>query len=184
MQLIPLADLAQDQRDQIRLIRNQDAVRANMYTTHEISSEEHAAWIERVLSTDATLFFGVMLNGVLVGGASLNAIAHPHQRADWAYYLDTNQQGRGLGAALEFRFLDHVFDQTPIQKLNCEVLDSNQAVIKMHKRFGFVEEGVRRNHILRQDSAGMLQRLDVHLLGITRQEWAAARAKLRQGVFG
>ena len=37
--------------------RNAPAVRENMYTTHEISLAEHAAWWERTNSSDqATLF--------------------------------------------------------------------------------------------------------------------------------
>lgn len=60
-----------------------------------------------------------------------------------------------------------------IEKLNCEVLETNPAVIKMHQKFGFELEGVRRKNILKDGS-----RIDVVLLGITKEEWKDKRPAL------
>lgn len=137
--------------EQLRLLelRNQENVRNNMYTNHIITEDEHIGWIARLKGADHTKFFAVFLDGKIIGGISLTAISRPNKRADWAFYLDENLQGRGLGSALEFKFLDYVFLDNDFEKLNCEVLDFNKAVVSLHKKFGFVEEGFRRNHILR-----------------------------------
>lgn len=50
--------------------------------------------------------------------------------------------------------------------MNCEVIETNQAVVKMHKKFGFVEEGFRRENIEKDG-----QRMGVYFLGITKADW-------------
>jgi RimJ/RimL family protein N-acetyltransferase len=60
-----------------------------------------------------------------------------------------------------------------LEKLNCEVLQSNPAVISLHQKFGFSVEGVRRQNVIKDNV-----RVDVVMLGITRQEWAARRPKM------
>jgi UDP-4-amino-4,6-dideoxy-N-acetyl-beta-L-altrosamine N-acetyltransferase len=160
--------------DQLRVLelRNQDSIRNNMYTNHLIAEDEHLAWIERLTAGDHTRFFVVFAAGQIVGGVSLLAISHANRRTDWLFYIGEHAQGRGYGSALEFKFLDYVFFDNDFEKLNCEVLEFNRPVIALHRKFGFVEEGFRRDHILRDG-----RRYGAYLLGITRQEWIARRAE-------
>jgi RimJ/RimL family protein N-acetyltransferase len=46
----------------------------------------------------------------------------------------------GLGAAIEASFIDFAFDTLGIEKLNCEVIEGNDTVVKLHKRFLFCDE--------------------------------------------
>lgn len=174
LSLTPIQELDRQGHLKILEMRNQPEVRKNMYTAHEISEAEHLRWIDSL--TDKTRFFAVLFDGVIVGGISLNAISHADRRADWAFYLDGSTQGKGIGSALEFKFLDYAFED--LQKLNCEVLDFNKPVIGLHKKFGFAEEGIRRRHIYRD---GVYH--DAHLLGITAEEWQERRLELTQGAF-
>jgi UDP-4-amino-4,6-dideoxy-N-acetyl-beta-L-altrosamine N-acetyltransferase len=176
--LKPLGELTRAQQSSILSIRNQDPVRMNMYNTHVIGEEEHMAWVERTLADPSTVFYAVMLEGQIVGAVSLSGWSKVNRRADWAFYLDTTIQGKGIGAALEYRFLTHVFHDLNLAKLNCEVLDFNDKVVALHKKFGFHEEGIRRAHIRRGEES-----LDVVLLGITRGEWAARKRDLDKSLF-
>jgi UDP-4-amino-4,6-dideoxy-N-acetyl-beta-L-altrosamine N-acetyltransferase len=171
--LTPLAECDAETVEGIRRIRNEPSVRANMYTDHEISAEEHARWVASLAQNARSRFFGVFWQGALVGGVSLSALDATHARADWAFYLHPDTRGKRLGTALELRFLDFAFGEAGLLKLNCEVLDFNEPVVAMHKRFGFVEEGRRRQHIRRAGKTS-----DAVLLGITREEWHAARAAI------
>ena len=96
-----------------------------------------------------------------------------HKHADWAFYLNPDfLTAKGLGTLMEFHFLNYVFSNFEIEKLNCEVLEINPSVIKLHKKFGFTEEGIRRNNIIKDNS-----RIDVHLLGILKEEWNQIKTK-------
>ena len=174
----PLADLTRDQLLQVLSIRNQDPVRMNMYNTHVIGEGEHLAWVERTINDPGTVFYAVMQRDQIVGAVSLSSWSSVNRRADWAFYLDTTIQGKGIGAALEYRFLTHVFHDLDVEKLNCEVLDFNDKVVALHKKFGFSEEGVRREHVLRGKDAH-----DVVLLGMTRDEWDMKKRDLDKTLF-
>ena len=50
-QLGILRSIGDDELELMRSWRNEPAVRANMYTQHEISREEHLAWWEKINNT-------------------------------------------------------------------------------------------------------------------------------------
>lgn len=170
--LRPINRCTPKQQQAVREIRNQYGVRKSMYTDHEIGMDEHLAWLKRLDSDERQVVFIVLVDDTVSGVVSLNAIDKIHQRSDWAFYLDENVRG-GLGAALEFSLLDFAFNDLKLQKLNCEVIESNEAVVKMHKKFGFIEEGFRRSNIEKNG-----ERMGVHFLGITRAEWIEGRESI------
>ncbi len=65
-----------------------------------------------------------------------------------------------------------------MEKLNCEVIEGNDPVVKLHKRFLFQDEGFRRSNILKEG-----KRIGVHLLGLTKEDWMAGRDQL-SGQYG
>ncbi|ROL74223.1 UDP-4-amino-4,6-dideoxy-N-acetyl-beta-L-altrosamine N-acetyltransferase [Pseudomonas protegens] len=173
MQFIPLVDADPATQAHVRTLRNQEEVRKYMYTSHEISEQEHQRWLSSLQGNPAQAVFVVMDEGQALGIVSLNAINARQKTADWAFYLDAKQQGKGLGSLIEFWMLDYAFTEAGLEKLNCEVLASNPAVINMHLKFGFQQEGLRRQNILKDG-----QRMDVVLLGITKAEWQSKRPTL------
>jgi UDP-4-amino-4,6-dideoxy-N-acetyl-beta-L-altrosamine N-acetyltransferase len=154
-----------EQKKSARKVRNQESVRKSMYTEHEISLNEHLAWVERLQSDNRQIVFVVLVDEVVSGVVSVNAIDRLHLKSDWAFYLDANVRG-GLGAALEFGLINFVFQRVGLEKLNCEVIETNEAVVKLHKKFGFVEEGFRRENIIKNEN-----RMGVFFLGLTRSDW-------------
>jgi UDP-4-amino-4,6-dideoxy-N-acetyl-beta-L-altrosamine N-acetyltransferase len=180
LSFLDLRRASRDVTDTIRAIRNEPEVRRNMYTDHEITPDEHSRWLAGLNEEGSDRrFFAVYRGHEVVGGVGVSAVNGKHRRAEWAFYLTSRMQGHGTGAALEYRFLTFFFEEYPtIHKLNCEVIEFNAAVVKLHKRFGFVEEGVRRHHVARDG-----QTYGAVLLGITRDEWAVARADLTKRLF-
>lgn len=177
MNIVPILELPVDQQADVRQLRNQPDVRKFMYTDHEISEDEHLNWLEGLRASSRQQVFVVLIEGAAAGVVSLSAINTTHRTADWAFYLDTTLQGKGLGSQVELWMLDHAFGAAALEKLNCEVLEINPAVIKMHQKFGFVIEGVRRENIIRDG-----KRIGVVLLGITKSEWQTQRPKVLAAV--
>ncbi|WP_426235872.1 UDP-4-amino-4,6-dideoxy-N-acetyl-beta-L-altrosamine N-acetyltransferase [Pseudomonas sp. TWP3-2] len=177
MQFIPLTDASPTIQAHVRTLRNQEDVRKYMYTSHEISEQEHANWLSSLKGNARQQVFVVLKDDLGVGVVALNAINAQHKSADWAFYLDVNLQGKGLGSVIEFWMLDYAFDVVGLEKLNCEVLASNSAVVKMHQKFGFEVEGVRRQNVVKDGV-----RIDVVLLGITKSEWLEKRPALVRAI--
>ena len=178
IELKPFADLGYAESERVLAIRNEPEVRRNMYTDHEIGIQEHREWLARTNSRGDVKMFAVVFDGQIVGAIGLTSIVPAQLRAEWAFYLSAATQGRGLGSALEFKFLDWVFADQRLHKLNCEVLRFNGPVIALHKKFGFREEGVRRDHVVRDG-----EWIDTILLGMTAAEWAEQEAILRERLF-
>jgi len=62
--------------------------------------------------------------------------------------------------------LRHVFGTLGLEKLCCEVLEGNEAVLRLHERHGFTVEGRLRRHIYKAGHP-----YDVNVLAILRDEW-------------
>jgi UDP-4-amino-4,6-dideoxy-N-acetyl-beta-L-altrosamine N-acetyltransferase len=154
----------------VRDIRNEEGVRRWMYTDHTIGANEHLKWINRLKNDDRQIVFVILdKENNPLGVVSVNAVDHDHKKADWAYYLTQNARG-GLGSAVEFSFINFIFDSLGIQKLNCEVIAENDAVVKLHKKFLFQDEGFRRSNIIKDG-----RRIGVHFLGLTQEEWNSGK---------
>ncbi len=159
----------------VRDIRNEDNVRKWMYTDNIIDVDEHLNWIKQLKHDDKQIVF-VVLDEIdaLLGLVSVNALNLRHQTTNWAYYL-TNTERRGLGSAIEFSFINFVFNTLGIKKLNCEVIEGNNAVVKMHKKFLFKEEGFRRSNISKNGA-----RMGVHFLGLTNEDWLEGKTYVQE----
>ena len=126
---------------------------------------------------DRRLVFVVLASeGAVLGLVSVTGINRLHRTADWAFYLAPEARG-GLGAALEFHLLEFVFGKLGLEKLNCEVLESNPAVVPMHAKFLFQEEGFRRSNVVKDGD-----RIGVHVLGLTREDWMEGRDEVQERI--
>ena len=178
--MISLRNLEQRDREMIREWRNLPRVSDYMYTDHQISLEEHAAWFEKTLADCTRKYWIIACDGEDVGLVNLYNIDQKHRRCYWAFYIvSDNVRGKGVGSFAEFHVLEYVFSTLGLEKLCCEVLAFNRGVVEMHRRFGFVQEGVFRKHIMK---SGTLQ--DIVCLAILKDEWEAIRGQMEQKLRG
>ncbi|WP_267939196.1 UDP-4-amino-4,6-dideoxy-N-acetyl-beta-L-altrosamine N-acetyltransferase [Paraburkholderia flagellata] len=166
--------LTQADLDMILSWRNAPAVRQNMYTSHEISPEEHRAWFARVEGDNTKRYFVFERDGVGRGVIGFTAIDTNNKRSSWAFYASPDAP-RGTGSAMEYLALEYAFNELALLRLHCEVLDFNRAVIQLHQSFGFTIEGTLREHHYNGE-----RYCDVVLLGILNDEWQQRRAAIRQ----
>lgn len=170
LNLVNILTVSDEIKEKVRLIRNEENVKKWMYSDHIITENEHLNWLKK-LSKDASnkVYAVVTGSGEALGVVSINSINTIHERAEWAYYLSKDSRS-GIGAILEYEIINYIFNNLNIQKLNCEVIEGNDSVISIHTKFGFQIEGFRKSNIIK---AG--ERLGVHFLGITKEEWIARR---------
>ena len=157
----------------VREWRNHIGIRKNMYTDNIISVQQHQTWINSLIANKSIKVYIAYKNNDAIGIVSVSNINELHKNADWAFYLNPEfLSTKGLGTLMEYHFLNHVFDNFDIEKLNCEVLEINPSVIKLHKKFGFTEEGIRRKNVIKDN-----ERIDVYFLGILKEEWNQIKSK-------
>lgn len=161
----------------MRSWRNAPAVRANMYTRHEISADEHRAWWARISRAADQRYFMYERDGSGCGIVGFNRIDPVNAHSDWAFYAAPDAPA-GTGTRMELLALDYAFDTLALHKLSCEVLAFNAAVVRLHQKFGFQIEGV-----LREQHRGDDGYVDVIRLGLLAGEWAERRAAMTQKIL-
>ncbi|MDH0364472.1 UDP-4-amino-4,6-dideoxy-N-acetyl-beta-L-altrosamine N-acetyltransferase [Comamonas aquatica] len=173
-QLGILRSIAVDELELMRAWRNEPAVRANMFTQHEISYEEHLIWWEKTKVRTDQKYFMYEMAGAPVGIAAFTGIDIRSQNSAWAFYASPSAP-KGTGSKMEFLMLDHAFDDLKIHKLYCEVLAFNKSVIKLHQKFGFRIEGVFKQQYKVNDNF-----VDIYRLGILASEWQEHRQSMQE----
>ena len=65
--------------------------------------------------------------------------------------LHPNFWGKKLSFSAYQKFISYLFDTYDLNKISLEVLSTNNRAYNLYKKIGFVEEGVKRQEILKQN---------------------------------
>lgn len=157
--------------------RNHPSIRANMYNQHEITLDEHLKWWNLIKESKHNLYFMYEYQDKKSGILGFTEINNFNKNSMWAFYASP-EAARGTGTRMEYLALEYAFNDLNLNKLNCEVLAFNPSVIKLHKKFGFKEEGVFREQYQLNSSF-----FDIHRLGILKREWEIKQEKMEQKIL-
>jgi UDP-4-amino-4,6-dideoxy-N-acetyl-beta-L-altrosamine N-acetyltransferase len=154
--------------------RNSPEIARHMYTDHVITEQEHWRWFQDVVPDSTRRYWATEVEGALVGLLWLFDIDLKDQRTNFGFYVgESSMRGTGVGSWMECQMLLEAFDSMGLQKVHCEVLSTNPDVIRMHQGFGFKQEGVLRQHVVKSD-----QRVDIHCMGMLREDWRQVRTSV------
>lgn len=167
-----LRDIRNDELELMLSWRNAPDVRKNMYTQHEISFNEHVSWWNSIQSRTDQKYFMYEVEDQPCGIVAFNKIDLLNENSLWAFYASPDA-AKGTGSRMELLALEYAFSKLNLNKLNCEVLEFNTPVIKLHQKFGFKVEG-----ILRQQYKNHQEYLDIYQLGILADEWNGVRNEM------
>lgn len=171
-----LRDVRPDDKDRILGWRNLPDVSRYMYTDHLITAEEHEKWFQAAQNDTTRRCWIIVCDGQDVGLANVYQLDRRNLRCYWAFYVASpDVRGKGVGSVVEYLVLRGVFDEMKLNKLCCEVLASNEAVIDMHKSFGFRQEGLFREHVIKGEVPA-----DIVCLAMLRSEWVSLRSGIER----
>jgi UDP-4-amino-4,6-dideoxy-N-acetyl-beta-L-altrosamine N-acetyltransferase len=158
--------------NEILKIRNEINIRDNMINNSLINKESHHIWIKNSLKDKKKEIYIINITNEIVGMLIVDQIEKIHRRANWAFYL-TKKYQNNYGALIEYKFLNIFFKNKEYNKLNCVVLSHNQKVIKLHKKFGFISEGLIKDYVYRKKTF-----IDLCMLGIKKERWFEYKKKI------
>jgi UDP-4-amino-4,6-dideoxy-N-acetyl-beta-L-altrosamine N-acetyltransferase len=171
-----LREIHADDREKIYRWRNMPDVAKYMYTDHQITEAEHNRWFDAILKDQGRKYWIIVCEKEEVGLVNLYDIDPLNRRCFWAFYITSkNVRGKGVGSIVEYNILKYVFEELDYNKLCCEVLSSNPAVVDMHKNFGFQQEGLYRQHRIKNG-----QFVDVVALAMLRSEWNEKKPQIEK----
>ena len=170
--MLSITDMTETDRDAIRHWRNQPDVAEWMYTNHEISETEHAAWFARHLHRDDEHYWVIRWDGRGVGVVNLTEIDRVNRTCSWGIYLaDSTIRGTGAGAGATFLSIDFAFSQLGLMHVSASALALNIRAIDLYTNIGFRNLGQRADLVVRGD-----EHLNVVDFVLEASDWAAMRS--------
>lgn len=162
---IKLRPMLENDLEKVLSWRNRDAVRKNMYTSHVITMEEHRSWWEKQNRLQSTRLLIAVFEGRDVGVVTFTDYSGEGGLAIWAFYAG-DVDLKGIGSMMEAAALEYAFNELKIRKLECEVLDFNMPVVRLHMKHGFRVEGVFRSGYEREGEV-----YNIYRLGLLEKDW-------------
>jgi len=153
--------------------RNADNVRRNMLSDKVISMAEHEAWFARCQVDPSCEWLIAEIAGKPVSVAGITDIDQADLTATWSMYLTDIVTAPGIGALVEYHVIERMIGKHGIRKIWGETLCSNRSTLKLHRRFGFSEEGILRQQVRRNNSYE-----DVVRVALFAEEWKKRRARI------
>ncbi|HZL99564.1 MAG TPA: GNAT family protein [Planctomycetota bacterium] len=161
--------------------RNSPLARESFYSEDEVTMEQHMRWHERVMADPRQRFFmidalteppprlGRLEEPRPIGTTSLLAIDRDHGRAEYGRLLIGCPEYRGGGFAFEaeLALMHYAFHELDLNRVYGEVLTGNEAVRRLHRKVGFQEEGVLRQHVFKRG-----RHEDVVVVGLLASDFA------------
>jgi len=178
--MVTLREIQESDLELIRTWRSSDAVNKFMYTNANPTYEQQKRWFEKVQNDLTCKYWVIDFNNKPLGVANLLNISKVFNSCEWAFYLgDTSVRGQGIGSKVEYQVIEYVFNAMGLNKLKCEVINSNEKVIKMHEGFGFRREAYYRDHFLKN---GIYQ--DVVGLALLKKDWDKIKNYTKTKIYG
>ena len=156
-------DLDPSLQETVRTWRNHPDVRLRMFSTHEITAEEHARFLDGLREDSSKLFWLVGDLGVI----SLRHVNRRHRNAYLGIYKSPFCQREGASKKLMGTLLAKSFDELELHTLKLEVFSDNRRAIVFYNRCGFNQEGRLRELHLKPNGTFV----DLILMGITAFEY-------------
>ena len=156
--------------------RNRPAVARYMYTDRPILPEEHRVWFERMLTDQNSVYWVVELSGEPCGIVCVTDLDRSNRSPSWAFYIaDETVRGGGIGLYLEFCILSYVFEACKFDSLQCEVLETNLSVQRLHESVGFEMSGRLKERAIKDGRP-----VDALCFIITKGGWLESRGRLEE----
>ena len=161
-------------QEKVRQWRNKEEIRKYMLSQHIITKEEHLNWIESLKDRNDWKFWVVFIDEIPIGSIYLQSIDYKKLTSEWGFYIgEDNYRGCGMGVIIEYNLLEYFFKILNFNELYCLVLETNQSVLRMDKKFGF-KEIKKTKHIQGK------KYLEFILLKIIRKDWFSSKKNIRK----
>lgn len=158
--------------------RNSERVRPYMYTTHEISLQEHLSWWRRASVDESVRHYIFEIAERPMGVLNIVDMDSQNGTAAWGFYVGAEDAPQGAGSALGFLGLEEAFVHLGLRAVRSSVLASNTRSINLHRRLGFAQEQAARSRDVEGGDS-----VDTVEFTLSAEEWAGISREIALQVF-
>lgn len=172
-ELRPMTDADQEK---VFTWRTSSAVEPFFPSSGPASLEKQLSWFASISLSRTDEYFIISSKEKRdVGLIYLNGIDEVHKNSEFGFYIaEEKYRSTGIAIEAELLILEYCFEEKELHKVYCESLGSNKAVCKIHEKFGFTEEGIKRECVLKNSKY-----IDLIYMGVLESEFAEKKAKIR-----
>ena len=147
--LISFIPLAEEHLPLMVKWRNDPFVANTMFDRGLFTLEKQTAWFEKTANDSSRKQFIIIdkKTEMPIGAINLMHIDKVNSNCDWGYYIgEENYRMGGHAIEAEYLILKYAFGELDLHKVYCQTFSYNKKVISIHSKFGFVTDGVLRQH--------------------------------------
>lgn len=160
-----LRSIEQGDLELIRGWRNHPDIRKLMFSSREVTPEEHLVWFQKASQDRSRSLLVYVENDTPLGFMQFSPTKEGSTIFEWGFYA-AHEAPKGTGSKMAKLSLDFAFNQLNATKVFGEVLEHNTGSIRFHKKMGFLQEGCLRKHHF--DGK---EYFSVICFGLMKEEW-------------
>lgn len=145
--------------------RTKESVTKFMNTDIEYNLDNQKKWFDKVSNSETEKYWIIYFKDKPIGLISLNDIDYYNKRTRWGYYIGEDEY-RMYGAIIPHYLYYYVFKILGLNKVNAEILEGNENVLKLNLLHGYREVGVFKEHIYKYNKFH-----DLHLVELMKEDW-------------
>lgn len=164
--LVNFVNLSEPENENVRVWRNHESIRKWMYQEHEISRQEHSAFLAG-LRDDTKNYYWLVKTAAneYVGVVSINRLDIANRNAYLGIYANPEVRVKGAGKLLIHCLKYIAFEFIKLHTLKLEVIATNERTVGFYRHSGFRDEGVLREFVYKES-----RWLDVFIMGMINGE--------------
>jgi len=135
IELLNFTDLDIEKKKMVLLWRNSPDIKRWMFTSDNISINNHLDFIQNLNNQKERLYFLVKKSGKYIGVISFTNITS--ESSEIGIY--SNPSLKGAGTVLIQSIIGYAFDTLRVKKLIAEVFSQNEKAFNLYKKYNFLE---------------------------------------------
>lgn len=157
--------------------RNDPFISQMMFSRSKFTLKKQIEWFQKSKQDKSRVQFIIQDNKTkkLMGSIYLMHIDKKNAHCDWGYYIgEESFRMGGHAIEAEYLILKYAFDKLSLNKVYCQTFSHNKKVIAIHNKFGFLTDGVLRQHYKTNDGFA-----DVVIMSILKDEFEKSSKQIK-----
>lgn len=153
--------------------RMRDDISSMMFSDVKLTLDGQRKWFEGIKKDTSQIRWIIFADSVPIGSMYFTSIDHQNKRCESGWFIaEKSYRSLPLAMALQQNSFDYAFDTLHLNRIYGYVIDTNQHVVRLLKLCGIQEEGVFKQHVVKDGTFH-----DVICVGLTNDLWENIKTK-------
>lgn len=159
----------EDANDLVEGLNNINVSKWLAFVPYPYTLDDAKDYIKKSIETNAYNFAIVLKSeNKVIGATQLTNISLTHKIAGGGIWINEKYQGKGYGSEAWGARIRYAFNELGLRRLENGYFKGNESSWKMQEKFGYKNEGIRRQRFISM-ATGNIE--DEYITGLLKEEW-------------